>query len=212
MQAAGSTSQFQETGMYQTEPVSLGAALLFGTAVFFILCCRKRECIAPVYRKAGVMAFSVGALALVMSTCYFPWDALQGLNRVTGLLVSMIQFPTRLTIIPTLCMTFVACVACEGIRQVSGYNGGESQRTASLKADRIYPMQEREGKGFFVLLCAFCIIFSLYQTNDILLKKEAVHLYSAEGMGHSNVLGGEYLPKNIEVDNRYHDAEGSGGL
>ncbi len=192
MQRAGKNSRFQELGMYETEPFSVGAAILLGVTVFFILRARDGKKESTVYQKAGIAAFLVGGAGLVMSTCYFPWDSIQGLNRITGTLVPIIQFPTRLTIIPTVCMTFVACAACaEILRRGQG----------ALQ------------KGFFTLLCSSCILFSLYQTNDILLQEdEIIRIHSAQGMGHSNTLGGEYLPRYEEVDFRFHGAEGSEGV
>jgi len=193
MQAAGGNSRFHEQGLLDTEPIGVGFAILLGTAAFFI----ARRLWEPGENekrqdKAAVVAFILGAAGLVMSTGLFPWNAIQGAGKVTGMLVPMLQFPTRLTIIPTVCFVFVACTAALGV-----------ERSGNVLLKR----------GFSVLLCAGCIVFSLYQTNDTLLVKSGVmRLYSAQGMGHSAILGGEYLPLGTNGSFQYHEAEPSGGV
>lgn len=192
MQGAGSNSRFHELGMYDTEPFTVGAAVLFALVVFFvILHGRKKEDGLP-YRKAAWVAFAMGCIGLVFSCVYFPWDWIQSWNVITGTLVPMIQFPTRLTMIPVIAMTFVGCVAAYWVL------------TREKK-----PMQ----KAFFGVLCGVCVMFSLYQTNDFLLNEDGIiRLYSGESMGHSATLGGEYLPRDKDVDYTYHDAVPSEGI
>jgi len=192
MQAAGSTSRFHEVGLLETEPIGIGMAALLGAGGFWLvrsLMCdgkdRKQD-------RAAKIAFFTGVLALIASTCYFPWDALQSWNKVTGMIVSMLQFPTRLTFIPAVCMTFVACAGAAVMLNCK---------------DRFLK------NTFFVVLCGTAVVFSLYQTNDILMKKSGVlRLYTAEGMGHSGIHGGEYLPEGTEQNFSYHNAVPSDGV
>ena len=64
-----------------------------------------------------------------------------------------------------------------------------------------------------MVLCGTAVVFSLYQTNDILMKKSGVlRLYTVEGMGHSGIHGGEYLPEGTEQNFSYHNAVPSDGV
>jgi len=65
------------------------------------------------------------------------------------------------------------------------------------------------------VMAALCVLFSMYQTNDTLLssKKNIIRLYSVENLGHSTVLGAEYLPLGADLlAFHYHDAIGSQGV
>ena len=67
--------------------------------------------------------------------------------------------------------------------------------------------------AFLVILCGTALVFSLYQTNDILLKKSGlIRLYTAEAMGNSGILGGEYLPEGVVRNFGYDSAVPSGGV
>lgn len=192
MQNAGDNSRFHELGMYQTEPFTVGAAVLFALVVFWVIQtkCKKEEWLS--YRGAALIAFGLGIIGLAFSSVYFPWDWIQSWNSITGTLVPMIQFPTRLTMIPVIAMTFVSCVAAFWVLTRTNSN-----------------IQ----KAFFGILCGVCVLFSLYQTNDFLLTNDGmIRLYAGESIGHSNTLGGEYLPRDKEIDYAYHDAVPSDGV
>lgn len=192
MQAAGSSSRFGETGLLDTEPIGVGMAVLLGVGAFWLARAFWRDRQDKKTDKAAVTAFILGVLALAASTCYFPWDALHSWNKWSALLVSMLQFPTRLTIIPVICMTFVSCVGASLVLE----HGERFWRNT-----------------FFVIVCGLALVFSLYQTNDILVKKESlIRLYTAEGMGHSCILGGEYLPEGTSRNYSYHEAVSPEGV
>ena len=192
MQAAGSNSRFHEMGLLETEPIGVGMAVLLGVGAFWLARVFLRNERDKKQDEAAIVAFFIGVSALVISTCYFPWDALQSWNRVTGMVVSMLQFPTRLTIVPVVCLTFVTCAGAAAILKCK---------------DSFWK------NTFFVILCGTALVFSLYQTNDILVKKSGMlRLYTAEGMGHSAILGGEYLPEGTELNFRYHAAVPSEGV
>lgn len=192
MQASGSSSNFHENGLLNTEPIGIGMAVLLGTAAFWLsrdICRDKRE---KKQDLAAVVAFALGVVALVASTCYFPWDAIQSWNGIAAMLVSMLQFPTRLTIAPSVCMTFASCAGAAVMLRCE---------------DRFWK------HAFFVVVCGAAVVFSLYQTNDILMKKsKPVWLYTAENMGHSGVVQAEYLPLGAEQNFYYHDAVPSAGV
>ena len=103
-------SKFQELGMVDTEPIYIGAAVLLGVIVYFAIRNREKEQ-DPAHDKAAKVAFVLGCVAIAVSTYYFPWNELKEANSVLELLTTMIQFPTRLTIIAAIAMTLVACTA-----------------------------------------------------------------------------------------------------
>jgi len=191
VQNAGSNSKFNELGMWDTEPLGVGLAVLLSLIVFFVVS-RKYKIDDRSNYNVGVVAFLIGVIATIVSTCYFPWDAIQAWNSVTAALVPMIQFPTRLTFIPTVCFIIVACV---------------SAAWSLCEKDRIQKI------AFFGIIISCSIFFSMYQTNDILdARGGMVRLYSVEAMGHSAILGGEYLPLEASACKEYHDAWVSEGV
>ena len=209
MQAAGENSRFHELGLLDTEPFGVGMAILLGMAAWILTkntvlrkteecadskasCEKVKSDTDSKLNGAVVTALVIGAVATFMSTSYFPWDAIQSLNSITGTLVPMLQFTTRLTIIPTVCFSFVACAG----------------------AYRVLKCGSRFLKGSFLLLvCGSSVLFSLYQTNDFLLIREgALRLYSMENIGNAAVLGAEYLPLGSKMPFSYHEAVPSGGV
>lgn len=183
MQREGASSRFQETGMMDTEPITLGIALLFCLAVYLYCMVfggkRQREGLPLTERRSAAVAFGLGTAALVMSTCYFPWDWLQGLHPITAALVGSLQFPTRFLAVATPCMAFTACIAAKWM---------EMPQWCALR------------RGYFLTAGALCVFFALYQLNDCLLTRENIlRMYAAENMGHSGILGGEYLPAGTDV-------------
>lgn len=187
MQNAGGNSRFHELGMLDTEPIGVGVAVLLSCIAYFLLRgANKKE--SREVDQTALTAFLIGLAAIVMSMCYFPWDTIQSWNDITGTLVPMIQFPTRLTTIACVCMTIVACAAA------------------------VWMLREKGIKKylFFLAVGGLCVFFSMYQTNDTLEVKEgAMRLHTAEAMGHSGVLGAEYLPLGVELNFTYHDARAS---
>lgn len=192
MQAAGSNSRFQEKGLLETEPIGVGMAVLLGVAAFWLVRRFLRDKKDEKQDRAAIVAFAVGVVALLVSTSYFPWNVIQSWNKITGMLVPMLQFPTRLTLVAVVCMTFVACAGAAWM----------------LKCEK--PVWKY---SFFVILCGAAVLFSMYQTNDTLMKKSGlIRLYSVEAMGHSGVLGAEYLPEDTQLPLSYHDAVPSEGV
>lgn len=191
MQNAGSNSRFQEQGMVDTEPIYVGAAVLLGVIVYFAIRKQQKEQDSAHYKGAEI-AFILGCIAIAVSTYYFPWNALKEVNSVLEVLTTMIQFPTRLTTIATITMTMTACTA--------GY--------WMLKAkDKLLKY------SFLVAICGGCIFFSIYQTNDLLQTREdPLRLHSMVSMGHSGILGAEYLPLGVEWNFHYHEAWPSEGV
>lgn len=194
LQAAGNTSDFAETGMVQAEPVGVGAALLLGALVFLVLRMRKERLkkVDRGERRMGDAAFLLGCIALFMSTCYFPWNYLSSTNEILASLIGSLQFPTRLTAIATVCLTFVACVAGKWL-------------TIEGSGDRAV-------KYFLAGSVLVSVLFAMYQLDDILYTRSPLRIYSAQNMGHSPVLGAEYLPADASMEHMtYHDPAVSRG-
>lgn len=183
MQREGSSFRFQDTGMMDTEPITLGIALLFCLAVYLYCVVfggkKQREQLPVAERRSAAVAFGLGVAALIMSTCYFPWDLLQGLHPLTAALVGSLQFPTRFLAVATPCMVFTACIAAKWMEK---------------------PEWGACRRGYFLAAGALCVFFALYQMDDCLLTRESIlRMYAAENMGHSGILGGEYLPAGTDV-------------
>ena len=197
MQNAGASSRFHEAGMMDTEPVGLGIAILLGMIGYLVLrYYGKQEETSVILkeRKAARTSLLLGLAVLFMSTCYFPWDKIQSLHSILGSLVSSLQFPTRLLTAATPCMVFVVCIAGVWLLRL------ENKVIVNVCLG---------------VMAALCVLFSMYQTNDTLLssKKNIIRLYSVENLGHSTVLGAEYLPLGADLlAFHYHDAIGSQGV
>ncbi|MBQ7934700.1 MAG: hypothetical protein IJ327_07960, partial [Lachnospiraceae bacterium] len=191
LQRAGNNSKFAELGMQGAEPINVGIAILLCVAAYLIL--RKKNKERDVYYdRVALIALILGGLITVMSLDSFPWDRIQHWNQLTSVLVPMVQFPTRFTIAVGVAFTVVACVVAKWI-------------VGTEKSDvRI---------GFFGLIILLSVGFSMFQTNDILLSRGGVlRLHSAEGMGHSGILGAEYLPIDSDFSFYYHGAWPSGDV
>lgn len=193
MQSAGSSSHFHLNGLVNTEPIGVGIAILISVLFFVFL---KKDIKKHNYLTytAGKISFCIGMLALIMSSCYFPWDRLKNIHPILGKFASMIQFPTRLTFVTTICFVFVGCVVLDYIKR--------------LKFSRNVFAQY-----FVVFVCGFSIIFSLFQISDILnTKRGGCRIYSPSAIGHSAILGAEYLPLNAGFNYCYHEPFVSEGV
>lgn len=198
LQAAGASSRFAETGMVDTEPIGIGAALLLCVLIWIVLRFRHvKDSLSKeqrLERGAADLALALGCIVLFMSTCYFPWDFLSSCNRIFATLNGSLQFPTRLIGIATICMVMVACVMGRWLLR---------ERRNVLT-----------GAGVLILVSAVSIVFGSYQLNDTLLtRNEFVRVYTPQNMGYSAVLGAEYLPEGADIGHMtYHDPVLSEGV
>lgn len=198
LQAAGASSRFAETGMVDTEPIGIGAALLLCVLIWMALRFRHaKDSLSGEQRMekgAADAALVLGCIVLFMSTCYFPWDFLSSCNRMFATLIGSLQFPTRLTGIATICMVMVACVMGRWLLREKG--------------------NAHTGVGVLILVSAVSVVFGSYQLNDTLLtRKEFVRVYSSQNLGYSAVLGAEYLPESAEIGHmKYHEPVLSEGV
>lgn len=197
LQAAGSSSRFNETGMLDTEPIGMGAALLICMGIWVIIRTgvrkgsRNKE--LSVERRAemhaGDMIFILCCIALFMSTNLFPWDGISGLGGIFATLAGSIQFPTRITVAVTIFAVTVACIAGKWL------------------------LEDKAGT-VLVLIVLVSAVFGTYQVNDLLLTRdEFFKVYTSQNIGYSAVLGAEYLPEGADIGHmRYHGPEASEGV
>ena len=193
LQAGGLSSRFHETGMLNTEPIGMGAALLFGMGLWVFARANRKNGAQELKQNnyAGDLLFLLCVIALIMSTNLFPWDTLSKMGKLPATLIGSLQFPTRLTAIVTILAVSVSCFAAKHILQQD-----------ILKRDVI------SGRVIIGVIALLSVLFSMYQVNDILLTRdEIIRIYTYENIGHSAVLGAEYLPEGADITHMtYHDA------
>lgn len=184
---------FSYFGMYHTQAMGIGVALLLSLAIFgWLFFGRKLTEVRRQEKVLAVIAGAFGVLAMVMSLQVFPWDRIQALNGISAALVSSIQFPNRFLTIANVCLTAVA-----------GFVGK-------------YMLEHKDKRtaGVFFVGTAFLItISSLYLTNRILDNSTAVWGYNREAVGTGYISGAEYLPYGADASRFvWHDPVCSGEL
>lgn len=191
LQEAGYTSLFHENGMKGTEPIGLGAALLICMGVWLYMRMKgRKENYTFEERKiyaAGDYGFFIMAIALFMSTRYFPWDYISVHCRPAAIFVGALQFPTRITTVVTILGVFVACLMGKLVLNRS-------------------PLTFLTGKEILILIMFVAVLFGNFQVDSVLLSRSGVlRLYSIENMGNQSVFGAEYLPVGASLEHMtYH--------
>lgn len=221
LQAAGSSSRFNETGMIDTEPVGMGAALLLCMGIWLILRVGMKMNRRSKYNggeagtelsgerraemRAGDVIFVLCCVALFMSTNLFPWDRISSLGGIFATLAGSIQFPTRITVAVTILAVSEACIAGKWLFEdgVAFKSGEASQKSLFMT-----------GKTALALIALVSVIFGTYQVNDILLTRDSFFkIYTPQNIGYSAVLGAEYLPEGADIGHmKYHGPEASEGV
>lgn len=99
-------------GVHNEAAYSLGFVITLCVALFLYiaLCCRDKEEKDPHFKPA-MLCCGLGLLALYMSSCYFPWDALAATGSIAKTLISNLQFPWRFLAIATILLLFPSCYA-----------------------------------------------------------------------------------------------------
>ncbi|MCD7836968.1 MAG: hypothetical protein LUG83_10065 [Lachnospiraceae bacterium] len=213
LQAAGSSSRFNETGMLDTEPIGMGAALLLCIGAWAIMRAhmgkkRKRGELSSERRAelgAGDVIFVLCCIALFMSTNLFPWDRISGLGGILATMVGSLQFPTRITVAVTIFAVALACIAGKWLLE-----DGVRLKTETSSETGMF----MSGKTALVLITVVSVIFTDYQVNDLLLTRgEFFRIYTSQNIGYSAVLGAEYLPEGADISHMsYHSPEVSEGV
>lgn len=170
-----------QNGMYNAAALQPGAALLFALLAFGLYGLKSRK---KLYGRLGICFGGWIAAILFLSTRYFPWDAIKAVPAL-NFLISAIQFPYRL-LAPAIML------------------GGFFLAFFYLWMGQSFP--PRVKKGCVCFLVALCLIPAVYQVNDIAFSSQPVRLYSAENLGTTSIVRGEYLLEGSSVENyRYHD-------
>ncbi len=168
-----------EAGISSEVGYSLGIALVIGTmlCIYILLCCPKEE--GDNNRKPAALCCILGLLALYMSSCYFPWDALAASGEIAGTLVGNLQFPWRFLAIATILLTFSSCYA---IMNVSKYF---SVQTAT---------------GISSVLLALFIISVGWYYYDFIYSSEPYRVYDTYELNSMSLYSYEYLPTGTNPD------------
>ncbi len=97
-----------DAGLTLNMPLGVGSGLLVGYAVLGWVVFSKKK-----FKERGVLlfVFALGTLALWMSTCLFPWDAIEFVLGPLGSLVSNIQFPWRFLGMASMLVVLGSCGA-----------------------------------------------------------------------------------------------------
>ena len=168
---------YAQTGMYACEPVHIGAGVLMLLCIYPIWRVLKKK-------KGSITSFwaILSAVLLLISTQYFPWNAIKELP-VIGYIVSSFQFPSRWMIWATL--------------------------TAAVFAGFFYKQlmtdQGKLGKAVLCVVGIVTVASSVYHGNSILVNYGPIYLYEEENMGTHSVGNGEYVLEEAEIfDIHYH--------
>ena len=142
----------------------IGAVLLIISGLIFF-----RKGITYKENRFEIQMYVIGILVYIFSTSLMPWEKFS--------ILSIIQFPFRLNIIPTVCLCFVSAISFYDI------------------------VKEKEDMS--IILCIVLIIFAGYSldTIDVNVKKQEVIEYEdlVDYIGGEIGLG-EYLPQNTDIN------------
>lgn len=173
--------------MYESEPIQIGAAGIGCLMLFGAAAAGNRK-----YReKASLCLCGLTLLALVLSTRYFPWNLLAQLPGVKSFVTSL-QFPTRIMIMASVFAAMFAAVFL----------------------DR-FVREEGHAKAWICagVLLTLAVGSALYQTNDILLERGSVRLYTAENMGTTSSWSRNFIfAENEQEEFSYHQPVAEEGL
>ncbi|GFI65478.1 hypothetical protein IMSAG185_01077 [Lachnospiraceae bacterium] len=154
-----------QTGMWQCEPIQIGASALF----LFLVCLLWR--IKGHRMGAACRFFAVlSVVTVALSTKYFPWNFIRKLPLI-GYFAGSLQFPFR-WMAPAAALTALFCAFF--MMEVRERGGARIKILA----------------GISVLLA---IMSAVYHVNDCAFQAPPLYLYNAENMGTVGVVNGEWL-------------------
>lgn len=144
---------------------------------------RKKKDVADMFAM-----FSV--LTLIMSTAYFPWNAVMKIPGI-GYVAASLQFPWRWMSPAAL---FLALLAVFLFRRVME-EGGMSARAV------------------LGVVAAVTAVSAVYHVNSTAYGAPPIYLYNEENMGTANVGGGEYVLSETQISEiHYHEPAAEEGL
>lgn len=127
--------------------------------------------------KLGDWSLGFGALALFMTTVWFPWDFIQQMNKAFALVTQNIQFPWRILGIASMFLSVVAgCL--------------------------VFQLKESEGENVYLhvtgILAILIFLCSGYLLNDFTNATVMMRYQDGTGLSSCNVMQGEYLPDGTD--------------
>lgn len=174
-----------QTGMWNCEPIQLGAGAIFLLLAFLLWKIRGRKA----GKACQVFAIMTG-LTLVLSTKYVPWNMLMKLP-VIGFFVGAMQFPFRWM---ALASAFVAMFSAFFLRDLRKEECMQTKMSISIAAMLVF-------------------LSAIYHVNDCAFEARPIFLYNAENMGTVGIVNGEWLLSDTDkTEFKYHDPVAQEGL
>lgn len=156
-------------GLVNCEPDQVGAAALMLLIIYVLWIVNRRE-----RNKLCSILACFSLLTIVMSTKYFPWDAVSAIPGV-GQFVSVLQFPGRFMVLAGVFVSMFVGFFILYIKESGGVLVKSAVGVAAVIA----------------------VGSAVYHVNSIAYETGAVYLYEAKNMGTKNVGGGEYLLEEV---------------
>lgn len=170
-------------GIADEMTIGIGIVPLVGAIFYlYVLLSSDKIKINEKYAKLGNYSFIMFILAVVFSTCYFPWDELAQMNALFEKLICIIQFPWRFLIIAVLFSTVFICIALKELKN-------------NLPTEQKY-----------IPVAIMCIIIGLtagVYCNSYMLDEERgvpFFAYDTNDLKFYTIYSGEYLPEGTEFD------------
>lgn len=158
----------------------VGLSLMLSVIILMLLCIRgylKQE--ERRNRQITITAAGLGALMVVMSTLYLPWDRLCRISRIFRYIIVKIQFPWRFTGVAVGLLVVVWCA-------VLNYT------------EREY---DRRKKVITICLAVGILLLSVgHFVIDLNQRAERIQVRSVEEMDTFVASGEEYLPVDTVLD------------
>lgn len=155
---AGPSHDFGTQGISEAAPIGLGITMLAGVIAFLYLLLIYSDKVEKQEKKNGLVFLIVGAVFMCGSLLCFPWDAIaRTIPALAGIITSM-QAPWHLLLVPTLLFSMLICLTYQVVKR----NWAEYSRYYGL--------------GMFVLT----ILCSGYLVANLLYGMDFVRCYSLE--------------------------------
>lgn len=175
----GSVHDVAEEGMQQIQPFGPGFVVTFCCLIYlwllFVGRYRNRDEKKTTLKFTAVLT-GLGAVCALMSLNSFPWDFLQGRNRLLYGLIVCLYEPTRLLPLVAVCLTATACAVVWQIKK----------------------WESRDVSRWFLLAVAIIALMTTqYLTGDILRTGVPRNLNGTSFGG--EVTEAEYQPENLDI-------------
>ena len=172
-------------GMYLSGGYSLGAALMVVVILWLLLevsgKLRKKEF---VFVKLGRLMFGFTLLLLVLTSRYFPWNALQNMGGIAQTLVISLQFPYRFLSIATMTSVVLAGVLLCYVR---------SEESQSVQ------------RMLIIGLTGITLVTGSFHIDQIMMGRGLARVYNKQSMGTIHISNAEYLPYKADLSLMHPD-------